>query len=218
MERVAVLPMDIRIEAVLFAQTRSFFVIPGDWFNTSPDDNVAAWQTAANPTGVPRHYDGGTATDDTNRFPFYGQPIDLKITIDGAVSEARPANVAAQTAWMLKWGWIPQYHGNLIGLSGGTVEPPGIPTGSGFRSSTTRRRATRTTWETRPASPAVRRTTCGATSTGARSRSRRSCRSRRAAVCRPERRRADFAIGLCTRGLHVSHTQILRPGPAAVSC
>ena len=44
-------------------------------------------------------------------FPFYGQPIDMKIIISGAVSEAQPVDVADQTAWMLKWGWIPQYHG-----------------------------------------------------------------------------------------------------------
>ncbi len=37
----------------------------------------------------------------------------MKIIIDGAVSEARPADIAAQSAWMLKWGWIPQYHGSL---------------------------------------------------------------------------------------------------------
>ena len=33
LRRVAILPMDVRIEAVLYAQTGSFFVIPGNWFN-----------------------------------------------------------------------------------------------------------------------------------------------------------------------------------------
>ena len=30
------------------------------------------------------------------------------------MSEAHPADIAAQTAWMLHWGWIPQYHGSLV--------------------------------------------------------------------------------------------------------
>ena len=108
LERVAVLPMDIRIEAVLYAQTRSFFVIPGEWFNTNSADNLAAYLTSFNsPSGASR-------LDTDNRFPMYGQPIDMKITIDGSVSEARPADIAAQTAWMQKWGWIPQYHGSLV--------------------------------------------------------------------------------------------------------
>jgi len=108
LERVAVLPMDIRIEAVLYAQTGSFFVIPGDWFNTNPDDNIAAYLTSfTSPSGANR-----PNTD--SRFPMYGQPIDLKITIDGSVSEAHPADIAAQTAWMQHWGWIPQYHGSLV--------------------------------------------------------------------------------------------------------
>ena len=118
LERAAILPMDIRIEAGLFAQTRSFFVIPGDWFNSSSDDNVQAYANvrAARPGPAltwPQCRPG------QNRFPFFGQPIDMKITIDGSVSEAAPADITAQTAWMLKWGWIPQYHGGLV-----TGNPP----------------------------------------------------------------------------------------------
>ena len=118
LERVAVLPMDIRIEAVLYAQTRSFFVIPGEWFNTNPDDNLAKYlSTATRPdlSGLGTASTQYTAAyPSVSRFPMYGQPIDLKITIDGSVSEARPADIAAQTAWMQKWGWIPQYHGSLV--------------------------------------------------------------------------------------------------------
>ncbi len=128
LERAAILPMDIRIEAVLFAQTRSFFVIPGDWFNTAPNDTLDTFAnsvTAANPGGDPRPFGSDS------RFPFYGQPIDLKITVDGAISEARPANVAAQTAWMLKWGWIPTYHGSLI--TGSTTELAGHPNRIGLQ-------------------------------------------------------------------------------------
>ncbi len=121
LERVAVLPMDIRIEAVLYAQTRSFFVIPGDWFNGKHNDTIdqfAGGTTRPDLNGVPAR-----STDYTNRsrFPMYGQPIDLKITIDGAVSEARPADISAQSAWMTRWGWIPQFHGSLTGETAGHV-------------------------------------------------------------------------------------------------
>ncbi|MDQ2798318.1 MAG: hypothetical protein M3Y13_01595, partial [Armatimonadota bacterium] len=119
LERVAVLPSDVRIEAVLYAQTGSFFVIPGPWFNSNSSDNLNAFATtfAANAPGGQRL--GGTY----HHFPFYGQPIDMKITIDGAVSEAQPADVANQTAWMLKWGWIPQYHG-YVSQNGKPAGPP----------------------------------------------------------------------------------------------
>jgi hypothetical protein len=107
LERIAILPADIRIEAVLYAQTGSFFVIPGPWFNSSSSDTLDTFINSFSPT-LPN---GIRVPDADTHFPFYGQPIDLKITIDGSVSEAQPADVSAQTAWMLKWGWIPQYHG-----------------------------------------------------------------------------------------------------------
>ncbi len=124
LERVAVLPMDIRIEAVLYAQTGSFFVIPGDWFNTNEADNISTYLTSATRPDVEINSAKAILTTaqiaGMNRFPMYGQPIDLKITIDGSVSEAHPADIAAQTAWMQKWGWIPQYHGSLVTSSSGS--------------------------------------------------------------------------------------------------
>ena len=149
LNRVAVLPMDIRIEAVLYAQTGSFFVIPGDWFNTSGNDNLDRFRKSFGPNPDPNDPSilidpvNGTRPDlsgvapgspvytSISRFPMYGQPIDLKITIDGSVSEAHPADIAAQTAWMQHWGWIPQYHGSLVlsssnGMGGRSgVEPAG---------------------------------------------------------------------------------------------
>ena len=119
--RVAILPMDIRIEAVLYAQNKSFFVIPGEWFNTSGLDTVKNY---AQTTGKRAKDTNGFYIDrpelnntdpNQSRYPFNGQPIDMKIIISGAVSEAHPADISAQNSWMQKWGWIPQYHGSLIG-------------------------------------------------------------------------------------------------------
>ena len=129
LERAAVLPMDIRIEAVMYAQTGSFFVIPGEWFNTNSDDTLTKFLLSGTRPDV--EVNGGQAASggsqpaaflippvNLDRFPMYGQPIDLKITIYGSVSEAHPADIAAQTAWMQHWGWIPQYHGSLVLSSG----------------------------------------------------------------------------------------------------
>ena len=121
---------DIRVEAVLYAQTRSFFVIPGDWFNMRPDDTLDKYTAGlTRPDGLPSPGPSPTtaqaqAQNDRARFPFYGQPIDMKIIIDGSVSEAQPSDVANQTAWMLKWGWIPQFHGSAASTPGATTAEP----------------------------------------------------------------------------------------------
>jgi hypothetical protein len=98
--RAAILPGDIRIEAMMYAQNNSFFIIPGDWFNPHDQDTVR--------NAVSREK---TTTD--SEFPFSGQPIDLKITIFGSIVENRTASIADQAAWALKWGWIPKYHGSF---------------------------------------------------------------------------------------------------------
>ena len=124
LEHAAILPMDIRIEAVLYAQDKSFFVIPGPWFNRDTGDDLASY-VSSNDSGTGLHsrpgLDPANASVDQRRFPFYGQPIDLKITIAGAVSEARPADIGAQAAWMQKWGWIPKNHGSGIVKADGTI-------------------------------------------------------------------------------------------------
>lgn len=99
----AIQPLDIKIQAVLFAQEKSFFVIPGYWFNTDPQDtrlNAQANQ-GRRPVGVV-----------SPEFPFYGEPLDIRITIEGAIAENFPAPLGDQTEWLRKWGWIPVEYGN----------------------------------------------------------------------------------------------------------
>jgi hypothetical protein len=40
-------------------------------------------------------------------FPFYGEPLDIRITIEGAIAENFTAPLGDQTEWLRKWGWIP---------------------------------------------------------------------------------------------------------------
>jgi len=116
LERAAILPGDVRIEAILFAQTRSFFVIPGQWFNSNTVDNMYTFTKGTGTTGHPNPATGAAG----DRFPFYGQPIDLKITIAGSVVEGHTADPGDQALWMEHWGWIPRYHGSLGTLTGET--------------------------------------------------------------------------------------------------
>ena len=104
--RMALAPHDVRIEASIYAEEGSFFVIPGPWFNPNPDD------TRAN------YINGGTSQADrdlnrlenwgaSNTMPFYGEPLDVRIVIYGSVSENMPPPASVQAQWLQKWGWIP---------------------------------------------------------------------------------------------------------------
>jgi uncharacterized protein YodC (DUF2158 family) len=101
LSRVAVQPCDIRIEALMFAQNHSFFVIPGEWFNPDPDDTYVNYAKNNNLRPL------GTSDD----WPFYGQPLDCQVTVYGAISENVPASIGDSSSWMEKWGWIPFCHG-----------------------------------------------------------------------------------------------------------
>ena len=129
LQRAAILPSDVRIEAALYAEDNSFFVIPGPWFNDDTQDTLEK-VAGASPPGRPRPSNGGTGLQGLTDplFPFYGQPIDMKITVAGAVAENLPANIADQSAWMLKWGWIPKVHGTPSGVTAGTLSGDQIPT------------------------------------------------------------------------------------------
>lgn len=100
--RAALAPQDVRIEAVLYAQNGSFFVIPGLWFNHDPNDRRDAFTNAL---------DRFNAFGANVEFPFYAEPIDVKITIIGGVSENLPPQQADQNAWLQRWGWIPSQYG-----------------------------------------------------------------------------------------------------------
>lgn len=117
--RTAIAPNDIRIEAAMFAEEGSFFVIPGSWFNTNPEDTRARFDADALALGAPqanlRRFQTYGSSPET---PFYAEPLGVRITFVGALSENMPAPMSQQAEWKKKWGWIP----NEIGASG--VRPP----------------------------------------------------------------------------------------------
>jgi hypothetical protein len=119
--RVGIAPLDVRIEAFIYAQENSFFILPGPWFNPDPNDTYEGYVNErtlpGGATSLPRYTRAGEdqslAGDEVNPlFPFYRQPMDVRITIFGGVAENLPAAVGDQGAWMEKWGWVPRYYGS----------------------------------------------------------------------------------------------------------
>jgi hypothetical protein len=118
--RVGIAPLDIRIEAIMYAQEGSFFIIPGPWLNPNPEDTYEAYigpdQNDPDQQNLKRPEDTTPATTPENRrvypaYPFYRQPQDIRITFFGAITENLPAEVGDQSAWLEKWGWVPRYQG-----------------------------------------------------------------------------------------------------------
>ena len=124
LSRAAIIPADVRIEAAIYAEDGSFFVIPGPWFNPNPNDRR---DTYAGLGATPA--ERATARQETygsfTPAPFYGEPIDVKVTIVGAVSENMPPPMSQQAEWLKKWGWIPRE----IGATGQLIPGSHVPSG-----------------------------------------------------------------------------------------
>jgi hypothetical protein len=132
--KLAILPHDIKIEATLFAEEGSFFVIPGQWFNPNPNDRRDTYDAL------------GTTPDERAQrrlenfgsypgMPFYGEPADVRISIVGAISENMPATIDQQSQWMKKWGWIPRE----LGATGMTIPDQHVPYDQNLATPTYRR-------------------------------------------------------------------------------
>ncbi len=111
--RLALAPHDVRIEATLYAEQGSYFVIPGPPFNPNPNDTRDAYDSDAAANGaaqanLDRIENFGTGPN----APFYGEPLDVKVSIIGAVSENMPPPISQQAEWLKRWGWIPRRLGS----------------------------------------------------------------------------------------------------------
>lgn len=115
--RAAMAPNDVRIEALIFAEEGSFFIIPGQWFNPNPNDLRLTYlervQALGNGTDAQAIAEDERLRNFGNRpsTPFYGEPLDVKITVSGAISENMPPPMAQQVEWQRKWSWIPGLRG-----------------------------------------------------------------------------------------------------------
>jgi hypothetical protein len=128
--RTAIVPHDVRIEAAVYAEEGSFFVIPGNWYNANVNDTREKYQTLGS-TQAERDQ---KRLEDRGSFPwtpFYGEPLDVRVTIIGSVSENMPASIAQQAEWLKKWGWIPRELGATGQLIPWSHVPSGYDIGSG---------------------------------------------------------------------------------------
>ncbi|MDQ2986673.1 MAG: hypothetical protein M3R13_08110 [Armatimonadota bacterium] len=100
--RLSVAPLDVRIEAALYAQEGSLYVLPSPWMNPNPNDRRDSFTTSA---------ERFNAFQAAPEYPFYAEPVDIKVTIIGSVSENFPASIADQSLWLQHWGWIPAEFG-----------------------------------------------------------------------------------------------------------
>jgi hypothetical protein len=130
--RTAVVPGDVRIEASMYAEEGSFFVIPGRWFNPNVNDTRTAYTSSAS-TQATRDAIRLSNFGATEAMPFYGEPLDVRILIYGSVSENMPASIAQQGEWLRKWGWIPKD----LGASGLLIPWSHVPVGYDISSSGT---------------------------------------------------------------------------------
>lgn len=126
MAKAAVVPHDIRIEAAMFAEEGSFFVIPGSWFNSNPEDTRGRFVADETSLGLDQAslrrfqlYGNGPSV------PFYGEPLDVRVRIIGALSQNMPAPMSQQAQWKQKWGWMP----SLFGATGRAIPAVHIPPG-----------------------------------------------------------------------------------------
>ncbi len=113
----AVVPLDIRLEAVFYAQEKSFFILPGYGFNPDPADTREAFLASQRRPSYNIGPDG-TQLDTVNEkiqkdaFPFFGEPLDVRITINGSVTENYTASSGDQSVWNGRWGYIPSNYGS----------------------------------------------------------------------------------------------------------
>ncbi len=107
--RAAINPHDIRIEAAMFAEEGSFFVIPGAPFNFNSEDTRQRFDSEVGSLGLAaaqqRRYEERGALPLT---PFYGEPLNVRVSILGAITENMPAPIGQQAEWQRRWGWMPR--------------------------------------------------------------------------------------------------------------
>jgi hypothetical protein len=118
--RSAIVPQDVRIEAMLYAQEGSFFVIPGPWFNPNPNDRRDQYGNLPGTNDTEKNEARLQDYGNSPEVPFYGEPLDVRIVVYGAINENMPPPMSQQAEWLKKWGWIPREHGKSAAVNAGT--------------------------------------------------------------------------------------------------
>ncbi len=124
--RVAVTPYDIQIDAICYAEEGSFFVIPGLPFNIDPNDTRARFENRVTAIGLAaaqqeRFDDFGAMPEK----PFFNEPMNVRVKINGSISENMPVPISVQAAWQRLWGWMPR----TVAATGKLIPRQHVPAG-----------------------------------------------------------------------------------------
>lgn len=94
-------PLPVRVQALIYAQNGSWFVIPPPWFNedtTDLRDQFVQGDPAANrPAGFRSLM---TFPRDTEDYPFFHEPLNLRIMVEGAIAENMPVSGETRARWI----------------------------------------------------------------------------------------------------------------------
>jgi hypothetical protein len=94
-------PLNIEVEAVIYAQNGSWFVVPPPWFNEDPLDNrelFRAGDSQTNRSPGTRAY--GTFPADSDDYPFYREPLNMQVTVRGSITEGQTVDGAVKAQWI----------------------------------------------------------------------------------------------------------------------
>jgi hypothetical protein len=115
---IQILPDIINIDALIYAQEGSWFILPGPWFN---DKWPYTGSNIPNVVGDPPDPVNGAVP--SYRRPFCSIPMDAaagyadyrpQILINGAISESHTASLGDAGEWLAKWaGWKPIVTGGV---------------------------------------------------------------------------------------------------------
>jgi len=89
-------PLAVKIEAVMYAYTGSWFVIPPPYFNDNPLDTRNNYNLSGQRADGTIPFTPPTGGD---THPFYREPLNIDVEIVGAVSENMPAEPQEKARW-----------------------------------------------------------------------------------------------------------------------
>ncbi|MBI3910168.1 MAG: hypothetical protein HY320_04460 [Armatimonadetes bacterium] len=93
-------PLRIEIDALIYAQEGSWFVIPTPWFNDNTADTRQLFLLGDPATGRSAGTRAaGTYPENTDDYPFAHEPLNIQIVVNGTITENMPVEIADRVAW-----------------------------------------------------------------------------------------------------------------------
>jgi hypothetical protein len=111
-------PLDIEVEATIYAENGSWFVVPMPWANDNPLDRRELFMSG-DPTSsrAPGTRAYGTFPADSDDYPFYREPLNMGVTVRGSITEGTTAEGTSKAQWIkrMTMGFIDPQTGKPVG-------------------------------------------------------------------------------------------------------